>query len=73
MPDVFFLVEERSEPGLGDLSKPTTPVYLLGVKLMFVGVMKYLHSKYKFSSNSIIHCAEVYVVLGIYSCGMKTT
>ena len=51
VPDVFFLVEERSEagqvsqpvracePGLGDLSKPTAPAYFLGVKLMFVGVM----------------------------------
>ena len=50
MPDVFFLVEERSatgqvsqlvracEPGLRDLSKPTTPAYFFGVKLMFIGV-----------------------------------
>ena len=53
VPDVFFLVEERSEagqvsqpvracePGLGDLSKPTAPAYFFGVKLMFVGVVKF--------------------------------
>ena len=57
MPDVFFLVEERSdgaskagqvsqpvqacEPGLGDLSKPTAPAYFFGAKLMFVGVVNF--------------------------------
>ena len=29
------------EPGLGDLSKPTSPAYFLGVKLMFVSVMNF--------------------------------
>ena len=53
----FFLVKEQSdgtskagqvswpvracEPGLGDLSKPTAPAYLFGVKLMFVGLMNF--------------------------------
>ena len=53
VPDVFFLVEERSEagqvsqpvracePGLGDLSKLTAPAYFFGEKLMFVGVMNF--------------------------------
>ena len=48
VPDIFFLVEERSEagqvsqpvracePGLGDLSKPTAPAYY---QLMFVLVV----------------------------------
>ena len=51
VPDVFFLVEERSEAGqvsqpvrawesgLGDLSKPTAPAYFFG--RMFVGVMNF--------------------------------
>ena len=29
------------EPGMGDLSKPTAPTYFFGVKLMFVGVLKF--------------------------------
>ena len=53
VPDVFFLVEERSEAGqvsqpvracklgLGDLSKPTAPAYFLGEKLMFVSDMNF--------------------------------
>ena len=53
MPDVFFLVEERSEagqvsqpvqacePGLGDLSKPTAPAYFFVVKVMLVGVVNF--------------------------------
>ena len=53
MPDVFFLVEERSEagqvsqpvqackPGLGDLSKPTAPAYFFGAELMLVGAMNF--------------------------------
>ena len=56
---MFFLVEEQSngaseagqvsqqvcvcEPGLGDLSKLTAPVYFLGVKLIFVIVIFYGH------------------------------
>ena len=54
---MFFLAEEQSkgaseagqvsqpvrscEPGLGDLSKPTSPAYFFGIKLMFVGVMNF--------------------------------
>ena len=50
---MFFLVEEQSEAGqvsqpvracklgLGDLSKLTALAYFFGVKLMFVGVMKF--------------------------------
>ena len=30
---------QACKPGLGDLSKKTTPAYIFGVKLMFVGVM----------------------------------
>ena len=53
VPDVFFLVEERSEagqvsqpvracePGLGDLSKPTAPAYFFVVKVMLVGVVNF--------------------------------
>ena len=53
----FFLVEEQSDgaseagqvsqpvrackQGLGDLSKPTTPAYFFGVKLMFVGFVNF--------------------------------
>ena len=59
MPDVFYLVDERSDgaskagqvsqpvrackPGLGDLSKPIAPAYFWGVKLMFVGVVNFGH------------------------------
>ena len=53
VPDVFFLVEERSvagqvsqpvracEPGLGDLSKPTARAYFWGVKLMLICVANF--------------------------------
>ena len=32
---------QACEPGLGDLSKLTAPAYFFGVKLMFVGVVKF--------------------------------
>ena len=57
VPDVFFLVEEQSDrasdagqvsqpvrackPRLGELSKPTTPAYFFGGKLMFVSVANF--------------------------------
>ena len=57
MPDVFFLVEERSDgaseagqvsqpvrackPGLGDLSKLTAPAYFFVVKVMFASVVNF--------------------------------
>ena len=39
MPDVFFLVEERSE--VGQRLDRAAPAYFLGVKLMFVDVVNF--------------------------------
>ena len=64
----FFLVGEQSnraseagqvsqpvqacQPGLGDLSKLTTPAYFLGVKLMFVSVVNFVQVlKIRFVKN----------------------
>ena len=61
---------QACEPGLGDLSEPTTPAYFWGVKLTFGAVIFFSHVQLLGFVNVKIFrsCSNLILVIFICSC-----